>query len=410
MRQPLLIVACLAGLLAAPTASFAEGTGVGDVPMYQFGTVDGKVITPKTYAGKLVVLDFWATWCGPCMAMADHMVELNHKYGPKGLQIIGLSLDKSVDKMVSVAQQKNFAWPHVCRAAPGSDDLSKFGVRGIPHTILISPQGQVLWRGHPKGLENEIIKAFKTNPPRLNKQGAGDADAADAMLYSVQSAVVNNSELTAALDKLAGLDPNTLEDAKVYRRARMLVQTIHRVRQAGDDRAKAVDAAFASHAKASQTLDYITRRVSPHMAAKGEAPAKQADAAAEKLEKIAASRMRYARVYMQAGKLMQAATMAIQVRSQYPQTDAATDAEQLLGQCRGHAEADEKLIETIDAHLAKTALADIRARKADGDFDNMRRLCEKLIASYPDSAEATEARQLLEAHPADAGETVEVAG
>ena len=63
-------------------------------------------VTDKSFADdvltseKPVLVDFWATWCGPCMAEAEHMVKINSTYGPKGLQFIGVSLDKNVDAML----------------------------------------------------------------------------------------------------------------------------------------------------------------------------------------------------------------------------------------------------------------------------------------------------------------------
>jgi len=65
--------------LSAVAFLFAE-VAVGEKPQIDLRTIDGKTVTSQTLLGQIVVLDFWATWCGPCMQMIPHMVRLNNKY------------------------------------------------------------------------------------------------------------------------------------------------------------------------------------------------------------------------------------------------------------------------------------------------------------------------------------------
>jgi thiol-disulfide isomerase/thioredoxin len=142
------------------------GVQVGDKPEFKFTSIDGKEVSNQTLAGKIVVLDFWATWCPPCMAKMPKMKELNKQYKDKGVQIVGMSLDRPNDteKVKNTVEELELNWIH------GHDADRTFtqpwGVRGIPRIFILSPEGEVLWTGHPNNMEGPLKEALESHPPR----------------------------------------------------------------------------------------------------------------------------------------------------------------------------------------------------------------------------------------------------
>lgn len=94
--------------------------------------------------GKVVVVEFWATWCGPCVAGIPHLNELHEKYGPKGLVILSLT-DEKKEVVQAFIQKKPMKYALGC----GSQTLRAYGVNGIPQAFLIGRDGTLLWEGHP---------------------------------------------------------------------------------------------------------------------------------------------------------------------------------------------------------------------------------------------------------------------
>jgi thiol-disulfide isomerase/thioredoxin len=111
-----------------------------------FKTLDGKSIRLQDFAGKVVVLDLWATWCGPCRQEIPHLVELQQQYNAQGLEVIGLDFGNEPANLVnSFAQQLNINY----KLAWVSDDLAPTlmaGYDSIPQTYVISRDGKILHR------------------------------------------------------------------------------------------------------------------------------------------------------------------------------------------------------------------------------------------------------------------------
>lgn len=108
-------------------------------------TVDGKDLDLKQFKGKVVLVDFWATWCGPCIAELPNMQAAYKKYHAKGFDIIGISLDRPGDdeKLANFIKNRNMAWP--CINIEDSRPLAtKYGVNAIPFPVLVGRDGRVV--------------------------------------------------------------------------------------------------------------------------------------------------------------------------------------------------------------------------------------------------------------------------
>ncbi len=124
-----------------------EATQVGKVaPELNFKSPKGEVITLESLRGNYILIDFWASWCGPCRRENPTVVKAYEKYKDKGFTVYSVSLDKSKARWEQAIEADGLIWPnHVSDLKQWQSAATKiYGVRSIPHTVLIDPKGVIL--------------------------------------------------------------------------------------------------------------------------------------------------------------------------------------------------------------------------------------------------------------------------
>ncbi len=121
-------------------------------PAFQAKAIDGKTIRfPDDYKGKVVLLDFWATWCGPCRAEMPNVVSAYDQYHAQGFEILGISLDKenSSAKVSTFATEQKIAWPQIYDGKFWKAAVAQqYGIRSIPRPLLVDgDSGMILAEG-----------------------------------------------------------------------------------------------------------------------------------------------------------------------------------------------------------------------------------------------------------------------
>jgi thiol-disulfide isomerase/thioredoxin len=110
-------------------------------------TPEGKDISISDYAGKgkYVLLDFWASWCGPCRAENPNVVALYNKYKDKGFEIVGVSMDDNKDNWIKGIESDGITWPQMSDLKGWDSEAAfKYRVQGIPFTVLLDKDGKVI--------------------------------------------------------------------------------------------------------------------------------------------------------------------------------------------------------------------------------------------------------------------------
>ena len=125
-------------------------------PNFSAPSPEGKTISLKESLGKVTIIDFWASWCGPCRAENPSVVALYNEFHPQGLNIIGVSLDKDAKKWKEAIAKDGLVWPHVSNLKFWEDPIAKqYNVQSIPATFILDEKGNIV----AKDLRGEELRA-----------------------------------------------------------------------------------------------------------------------------------------------------------------------------------------------------------------------------------------------------------
>ncbi len=134
---------------------------VGKEPIpFSVKGIKGETISPAAYRGKVLLIDFWATWCGPCMAEMPNVKSVYKKYHGKGFEIVGISLDQSRDKLDAYLAQQGIEWPQYFDGKWWNNDVAQmYGIKSIPSTLLVDREGKIRYKSlRGRQLETAVEK------------------------------------------------------------------------------------------------------------------------------------------------------------------------------------------------------------------------------------------------------------
>ncbi len=154
-RWFIILSLCLGGIFILPhCGKEKEESTLPLAPDFTLQTLDGQEFTLSKLKGKVILLDFWATWCAPCRESIPHLIQLYKTYQKDGLEVIGMNVDRGdMDIVRHFVKSMDIPYPIVITP----DHVERnYGVTGLPTTILIDKEGRI--REKIAGFTSEIAK------------------------------------------------------------------------------------------------------------------------------------------------------------------------------------------------------------------------------------------------------------
>jgi peroxiredoxin len=145
----------MAAIVVASTAFAAGSDSSGPAPAFTLTTLDGQPGGLSTYKGQVVMVNFWATWCGPCQQEMPLLDQMYKKYKPAGFTLIGVNVDKEAPAVKALLARKPVSFPVLLD--PANQVSKAYHVDEMPSSVIIDRKGQIryLHRGYKPGDEND---------------------------------------------------------------------------------------------------------------------------------------------------------------------------------------------------------------------------------------------------------------
>lgn len=155
-----------AGIEYAAGLAKMKATAVGSMaPDFTQNDPEGKPIKLSSFRGKYLLVDFWASWCGPCRAENPNVVKAYAKYHEKGFEILGVSLDndKGKENWLAAIQKDGLTWAQVSDLKYWNNEVAKlYGISSIPQNVLLDPTGKIVGKNlRGEALEKKLAEIFQ---------------------------------------------------------------------------------------------------------------------------------------------------------------------------------------------------------------------------------------------------------
>lgn len=144
----------------------ARAFSIGGVaPDFIQQTPEGEKLRLSELRGKVVLIDFWASWCGPCRRENPNVVRMYNEYKDKGFEILGVSLDRERERWLDAIEKDGLTWRHVSDLRGWKNEVAQaYGVHSIPHTVLLDEEGRIIARNlRGAALEKKLKELFSVN-------------------------------------------------------------------------------------------------------------------------------------------------------------------------------------------------------------------------------------------------------
>jgi thiol-disulfide isomerase/thioredoxin len=130
-------------------------------------TIDGKPFNLSAWKGKVVLVDFWATWCKPCVRTMPGVIAAYGKYHASGFEVVGISLDQDLDDLTGFIKENQMPWPEICDGQGwDTPNAAKLAIHGIPAPFLIAQDGTLIAADlDGQDLDDAIAKALANGKP-----------------------------------------------------------------------------------------------------------------------------------------------------------------------------------------------------------------------------------------------------
>jgi thiol-disulfide isomerase/thioredoxin len=199
------------------SADAKYGDWVGKPVEFQFTALDGRLVDSKQLRGKVVLLDFWATWCGPCMAELPKLKAVHERLHAQGFEIVGISGDTDRAALQSVIQRHKLPWPQLFEGRSKPSLAAKFGIRHYPSMWLLDRQGVVRFISAGANLEEKAKQLLREgatgDKPSPEPAGTGFTNPITVARETIKQAVERSAP--DGLVAKARSTPNTTNSTAV---------------------------------------------------------------------------------------------------------------------------------------------------------------------------------------------------